>query len=107
MGRRFVESDPLEGKDPYSSSKVAAEAVCATWQQISEVLGGPKVIVARAVNVVGGGDFAITRVLPDVIRAVDLGKPLKIRNPRATRPWQYVLDPLVGYLQYIGYALSG
>ena len=104
-GRRFVESDPLEGKDPYSASKVAAEAVCAAWQQITKISGGPKVLVARAGNVIGGGDFAKDRLIPDVIRAVSLGNPIKIRNPLATRPWQHVLDPLIGYLKYVEYAL--
>ena len=104
-GRRFVESDPLEGRDPYSASKVAAEAVCAAWQQISKISGGPKILVARAGNVIGGGDFAKNRLIPDIIRAVSLGHPIKIRNPLATRPWQHVLDPLVGYLKYIEYGL--
>ena len=105
-GRRFVESDPLEGKDPYSASKVAAEAVCAAWQQISKISGGPKVLVARAGNVIGGGDFAKDRLIPDVIRAVSLGNPIKIRNPLATRPWQHVLDPLIGYLKYMEHGLE-
>jgi len=105
-GRRFVESDPLEGKDPYSASKVAAEAVCAAWQQISKTSGGPKVLVARAGNVIGGGDFARDRLIPDVIRAVTSGKTLQIRSPLATRPWQHVLDPLVGYLKYLEAGLT-
>ena len=105
-GRRFVESDPLEGKDPYSASKVAAEAVCAAWQQITKISGGPKVLVARAGNVIGGGDFAKDRLIPDVIRAVSLGNPIKIRNPLATRPWQHVLDPLIGYLKYMEHGLE-
>jgi CDP-glucose 4,6-dehydratase len=105
-GRRFVESDPLEGKDPYSASKVAAEAVCSAWQQISKISGGPKVLVARAGNVIGGGDFAKNRLIPDVIRAVSLGHPIKIRNPLATRPWQHVLDPLIGYLKYMEHGLK-
>jgi CDP-glucose 4,6-dehydratase len=105
-GRRFIESDPLEGKDPYSASKVAAEAVCASWQQISNISGGPKVIVARAGNVIGGGDFAKDRLLPDVIRAVLKDESLVMRKPKATRPWQHVLDPIYGYLQYIDAALQ-
>ena len=104
--RRFVESDPLEGKDPYSASKVSAESVCAAWQQLSKISGGPKVLVARAGNVIGGGDFAKDRLIPDVIRAVTLKKALKIRSPLATRPWQHVLDPLVGYLKYLEMGLS-
>jgi len=105
-GRRFIESDPLEGKDPYSASKVAAEAVCASWQHISNISGGPKVIVARAGNVIGGGDFAKDRLLPDVIRAVLSDESIVIRKPKATRPWQHVLDPINGYLQYIEAALQ-
>jgi len=105
-GKRFMESDPLEGQDPYSASKVAAEAVCAAWQQKSKVLGGPKVIVARAGNVIGGGDFAHDRLIPDLIRSFMLGNRVKIRNPKATRPWQHVLDPLFGYLKFIEYSLS-
>ena len=100
-GRRFVESDPLEGKDPYSASKVAAEAVCAAWQQISKISGGPKVVVARAGNVIGGGDFAADRIIPDIIRGVITSQSTIIRNPHATRPWQHVLDPLAGYLLYL------
>jgi CDP-glucose 4,6-dehydratase len=106
-GRRFVESDPLEGKDPYSASKVAAESVCAAWQQISKISGGPKVIVARAGNVIGGGDFAKDRLIPDAIRAVMSEQNLLVRSPEATRPWQHVLDPLIGYLTYIEKTLQG
>ena len=105
-GKSFIESDPLEGKDPYSASKVAAEAVCAAWQQILKTSGGPKVIVARAGNVIGGGDYAKDRLIPDVIRAVKSGQPLLARSPLATRPWQHVLDPLIGYLRYIEYTLA-
>lgn len=97
-GVAFVETDPLEGKDPYSASKVGAEAVVSAWQQISRVSGGPKVLSVRAGNVIGGGDFARDRLLPDIIRAVSEGSKAKIRNPNSTRPWQHVLDPLLGYL---------
>jgi CDP-glucose 4,6-dehydratase len=100
-GKRFVEGDPLSGKDPYSSSKVGVEAVCSAWQQISKLSGGPKVIVARAGNVIGGGDLAEDRIIPDLIRGVISNQVTKIRNPSATRPWQHVLDPLKGYLLYI------
>ena len=97
-GRRFVESDPLEGKDPYSASKVAAEAVCAAWQQMSKILGGPKVLVARAGNVIGGGDWAKDRIVVDSILAWNNNKKVEIRSPKSTRPWQHVLEPLSGYL---------
>jgi CDP-glucose 4,6-dehydratase len=97
-GRAFVETDPLEGKDPYSASKVGTEAVVSAWQQIAKVSGGPKVISVRAGNVIGGGDFAENRIIPDLIRGVLTGKPVEIRNPNSTRPWQHVLDPLWGYI---------
>ena len=98
-GRAFVESDPLEGKDPYSASKVGTESVVAAWQQIAKVSGGPKVVSVRAGNVIGGGDFAENRIVPDLIRGVMEGRAVEIRNPNSTRPWQHVLDPLVGYLR--------
>jgi CDP-glucose 4,6-dehydratase len=97
-GRAFIESDPLEGKDPYSASKVGTESVVAAWQQIAKVSGGPKVISVRAGNVIGGGDFAENRIVPDLVRGVMEGKSVEIRNPSSTRPWQHVLDPLWGYL---------
>lgn len=97
-GRAFIESDPLEGKDPYSASKVAAEAVVSGWQQIAKVSGGPKVTSVRAGNVIGGGDWAVDRLIPDLVRGFISGIPTQIRNPESTRPWQHVLDPLIGYL---------
>jgi CDP-glucose 4,6-dehydratase len=97
-GRAFVETDPLEGKDPYSASKVGTESVVAAWQQIAKVSGGPKVVSVRAGNVIGGGDFAENRIIPDLIRGVIAGEPVEVRNPDSTRPWQHVLDPLHGYL---------
>ena len=106
-GRAFVETDPLEGKDPYSASKVGTEAVVAAWQQISKVSGGPKVVSVRAGNVIGGGDFAENRIIPDLIRGVISGEPVEIRNPNSTRPWQHVLDPLFGYLVIVEQCLQG
>ena len=97
-GRAFVETDPLEGKDPYSASKVGTESVVAAWQQIAKVAGGPKVVSVRAGNVIGGGDFAENRIIPDLIRGVISGNPVEIRNPNSTRPWQHVLDPIKGYV---------
>ncbi len=94
----FKENDPLAGKDPYSASKVGSESAIAAWQQISAISGGPKVIAARAGNVVGGGDYAANRLLPDLIRGVQKGAVTQIRNPSSTRPWQHVLDPLFGYV---------
>ena len=97
----FIESDPLEGKDPYSASKVGTEAVVKAWQQISKNLGGPKVVSVRAGNVIGGGDLAKNRLIPDIVRSHISGEPLEIRNPHSIRPWQHVLDPIIGYLQVI------
>jgi CDP-glucose 4,6-dehydratase len=105
-GRAFVETDPLEGKDPYSASKVGTESVVAAWQQIAKVSGGPKVISVRAGNVIGGGDFAENRIIPDLIRGAMSGKQVEIRNPASTRPWQHVLDPLRGYLLTLLESLS-
>ena len=106
-GRAFVETDPLEGKDPYSASKVGTEAVVAAWQQISKVSGGPEVVSGRAGNVIGGGDFAQDRLIPDIIRGLISKNQIEIRNPESTRPWQHVLDPLVGYIQAVEASLKG
>jgi CDP-glucose 4,6-dehydratase len=105
-GRAFIETDQLEGKDPYSASKVGTESVVAAWQQIAKVSGGPKVVSVRAGNVIGGGDFAENRIIPDLIRGVISGEPVEIRNPHSTRPWQHVLDPLVGYLETLEKAVE-
>lgn len=106
-GRSFNETDPLEGKDPYSASKVGAEAAVSSWQQIQKLSGGPKVVSVRAGNVIGGGDWAENRLIPDLVRGFISGMPVEIRNPRSSRPWQHVLDPLVGYLMTIEYLLKG
>jgi CDP-glucose 4,6-dehydratase len=97
-GKPFKESDPLEGKDPYSASKVGTEATVKAWQQIALVDTGPRVISVRAGNVIGGGDFATDRLVPDIIKAIIAGTEVTIRNPSSYRPWQHVLDPLIGYL---------
>ena len=97
-GHVFIETDPLEGKDPYSASKVGAESVVAAWQQIAKVSKGPKVVAVRAGNVIGGGDFAEDRIIPDLIRGVITRSAVSIRNPGSTRPWQHVIEPLVGYI---------
>lgn len=97
-GHRFIESDPLSGKDPYSASKVAAEAAVAAWQQISKVSGGPKIIALRAGNVIGGGDWAKNRLIPDLAISYLSKKEVVVRSPNSRRPWQHVLDPLCGYL---------
>lgn len=106
-GRSFIESDPLEGKDPYSASKVGTEAVVSAWQQIQRISGGPKVASVRAGNVIGGGDWAQNRLIPDLIRGFISETPVEIRNSLSTRPWQHVLDPLVGYLMTLERILVG
>ena len=106
-GHLFKEEDPLEGKDPYSASKVGTESVVTAWQQIAQIQGGPKLLSVRAGNVIGGGDFADDRLIPDLVRGLLLGNSVKIRNPKSTRPWQHVLDSLVGYIQAFDYVLSG
>ncbi|MBC7463009.1 MAG: CDP-glucose 4,6-dehydratase [Actinobacteria bacterium] len=106
-GRAFVESDPLAGKDPYSASKVGAEAAVAAWQHIRKISGGPRVISLRAGNVIGGGDWAEDRLLPDLVKGFWEGKQVDVRNPESTRPWQHVLDPLRGYLMTLECALAG
>jgi CDP-glucose 4,6-dehydratase len=91
----------LEGKDPYSASKVGTESVARAWQQISKISGGPKVVSVRAGNVIGGGDFAVNRLIPDIVKSHISGETLIIRNPMSSRPWQHVLDLLYGYLLII------
>ena len=105
--KRFVEKDSRAGKDPYSASKVGSEAVIAAWQQIALVNGGPRVISVRAGNVIGGGDFAENRLLPDLIRGFSANIPVLVRNPNSTRPWQHVLDPLNGYINALAHTLEG
>jgi CDP-glucose 4,6-dehydratase len=97
-GQAFVESDALQGKDPYSSSKVAAESAVNAWQRISHFEGGPKIMSVRAGNVIGGGDWAENRLIPDLVRGFSANQKVRIRNPESSRPWQHVLDPLHGYV---------
>jgi CDP-glucose 4,6-dehydratase len=98
--RRFVEDDPLGGEDPYSSSKACAELVAGAYRSsFFAGEGSPALATARAGNVIGGGDWGEDRLLPDVVRAVETGEPLRVRNPHAVRPWQHVLNPLSGYLK--------
>jgi CDP-glucose 4,6-dehydratase len=106
-GQAFVETDALEGKDPYSSSKVGTEAVVTAWQQIAKVSGGPKIVSVRAGNIIGGGDFAENRIIPDFVRSIMNDSTLEIRNPKSTRPWLYILDALRGYISVMESVLSG
>jgi CDP-glucose 4,6-dehydratase len=95
----YRETDPLGGKDPYSASKAAAEIVTeAMARSFFSKPGMPSVASARAGNVIGGGDWADFRLLPDAARALSKKEPLVVRNPDSTRPWQHVLDPLSGYV---------
>jgi CDP-glucose 4,6-dehydratase len=106
-GRAFVETDPLEGKDPYSASKVGTESVVAAWQQIAKTSGGPKLFSVRAGNVIGGGDYADNRIFPDIARSILMNERVVIRNPNSTRPWQHVLDPISGYLKLLEHCQDG
>jgi CDP-glucose 4,6-dehydratase len=95
----YRENEPMGGKDPYSSSKGCAELVSAAYRNsFFNGLYTASIATARAGNVIGGGDWATDRLIPDVLRAFESRKPVVIRNPLATRPWQHVLEPLSGYL---------
>jgi CDP-glucose 4,6-dehydratase len=95
----YVEEDELGGHDPYSASKAAAEIVFSSYARaFFDERRGFAAASARAGNVIGGGDWSEDRILPDCIRALSGGQPVVIRSPRATRPWQHVLEPLSGYL---------
>ena len=94
----FEESDPLGGHDPYSASKAGAEMVISSYRKAFFQAAGIGLASARAGNVIGGGDWSLDRILPDAVRAWASGQTLVVRNPRATRPWQHVLEPLSGYL---------
>ena len=95
----YRENDRIGGYDPYSSSKAAAELIFSSYLRSfffdRQNLGAASV---RAGNVIGGGDWAEDRIIPDCVRAIESGKPIHLRNPSATRPWQHVLEPLSGYL---------
>ena len=100
----YREPDRLGGHDPYSASKAAAEIAIASWRD-SFCGTAPhqtphlRIATARAGNVIGGGDWAADRIVPDAMRALAAGGPIAVRNPEATRPWQHVLEPLGGYLR--------
>ncbi len=90
----YREGDAMGGHDPYSSSKGATEIAIASWRRSYKM----PIASVRAGNVIGGGDWALDRIIPDCIRALEAGKPIDIRNPKAIRPWQHVLEPLRAYL---------
>jgi CDP-glucose 4,6-dehydratase len=95
----YREDDPLGGRDPYSASKACAELVISSYRRSFLQKAGVRVASARAGNVLGGGDWAKDRIVPDCVRALAGGEPVRVRRPEATRPWQHVLDPLAGYLR--------
>lgn len=100
LGRPFSEDDPLGGHDVYSMSKAATELVVTAWHAsfFSREPDRGRLATVRAGNVIGGGDYAADRILPDCVRAQVAGDPVVLRNPGATRPWQHVLECLSGYL---------
>jgi len=99
-GEPFREGDALGGHDPYAASKAAAEIVTASFARTWFDGRGIAVATARGGNVIGGGDFAVDRIVPDIYRAMVGGRELVLRHPAATRPWQHVLDCVAGYLAY-------
>lgn len=94
----YRENEPLDGYDPYSNSKSCAELAVHSYVNSFFKSSGIAVSTARAGNVIGGGDFARDRIIPDCIRAVQKGEPIIVRNPHSTRPYQHVLEPLMAYL---------
>src|SRR5262245_33034272 len=97
--RGSCEGDPLGGRDPYSASKACAELAAAAYRDsFGAHAGAPLIATVRAGNVLGGGDWAEDRLVPDLIRAFQRGEVARIRYPNAARPWQHVLDPLCGYI---------
>lgn len=100
----YRETDRLGGHDPYSASKAAAEIVTASYRD-SFFAASPRVATARAGNVIGGGDWARDRLVPDCLRAFATGEPVRLRQPGAVRPWQHVLEALAGYL-FLGARLA-
>ncbi len=97
-GVPFPEEAPLGGHDPYSASKACSEIVSASYRRSFLAESGAALATARAGNVIGGGDWSVDRIIPDVVRALAVGEPVRVRHPEAVRPWQHVLDPLAGYL---------
>jgi CDP-glucose 4,6-dehydratase len=94
----YREDEPMGGHDPYSNSKGCAELVSSAYRKSFLEEAGIAIATARAGNVIGGGDWAFDRLIPDILRALERGASVLIRNPHAIRPWQHVLEPLSGYL---------
>lgn len=95
----YREDEPMGGHDPYSNSKGCSELVTSAYRRSFFQQSGVALASARAGNVIGGGDWATDRLVPDILRAFENSRPVVIRNPHATRPWQHVLEPLSGYLK--------
>jgi CDP-glucose 4,6-dehydratase len=99
----YRENDVLGGFDPYSASKACAEIIVSSYRQSFFISGDQHtakgLASARAGNVIGGGDWATDRIIPDVIKALENGEDIVVRNPASVRPWQHVVEPLTGYLQ--------
>ncbi len=103
----YRETDPMGGHDPYSASKGAAELVAASYRNsFFSADGTPLLASARAGNVIGGGDWAADRLIPDIVRALINGRDVEIRSPGSVRPWQHVLDALGGYVLLAGHMLQ-
>jgi CDP-glucose 4,6-dehydratase len=95
----YRENDPMGGRDPYSSSKGCAELVAGAFRaSYFNDPNGPQLSTVRAGNVIGGGDWGADRLIPDLVRSVETGMPVRLRNPQSVRPWQHVLEPVRGYL---------
>lgn len=103
----YREEDALGGYDPYSSSKAACEIAIASWRRSYFRNHPVRIASARAGNVIGGGDWALDRIVPDTIRALTRGEAIPVRNKTATRPWQHVLEPIGGYLTLAEHLASG
>ncbi|MEK9627504.1 MAG: CDP-glucose 4,6-dehydratase [Nitrospinota bacterium] len=103
----YRENDRLGGKDPYSASKACAEIMSRVYMESFFKDEGPGIATTRAGNVIGGGDWALDRIVPDCVRAWSKEEKVVVRNPNATRPWQHVLEPLSGYLVLGGKLLRG
>lgn len=95
----YRETEPMGGFDPYSNSKGCAELVTAAYRSSFYSDGGAKIASGRAGNVIGGGDYSLDRLIPDVVRSIVNGTDILVRNPDAIRPWQHVLEPLSGYIR--------
>lgn len=106
-GRAYIETDPLGGSDVYSASKGACEIAVSSFARSYFSRGPAVVATARAGNVIGGGDWSADRIVPDLWRARQARQPVSLRYPEATRPWQHVLEPIAGYLDFVEALAAG